>query len=360
MSCSNAPTFSTRSCTSVRRLVVDLRSTSDAFRLPEAVAERLRADAPADWEVVVVRADNDALDGGARGPSPEAMHAVAEAEVYFGWGMPAPLFHAAPKLRWVQSALAGTGALLAIPAMRDGPCIFTNAAGIYGPPIAEHVLAGVLHFTRGFDIAQTCRAERQWNQPAFGAASAMVREISELRVLVVGTGGLGAEIGARLAALGARVAGLRRDTAKGSPPGFARVSALEAIDDELPTTDVLVLAAALTPATTNLIDARRLAMLPPGAIVVNVARGQLLDEVALHTALVTGQLRGAVLDVFSREPLAPESPLWQLRQVLVTPHVSGVSPRLLWDRLTALFMGNWHAYVARRPLRNVVDKAAGY
>jgi D-2-hydroxyacid dehydrogenase (NADP+) len=123
---------------------------------------------------------------------------------------------------------------------------------------------------------------------------------------------------------------------------------------------VLVLAAALTGATNNLIDARRLALLPPGAIVVNVSRGQLLDEAALHAALAIGQLRGAVLDVFSKEPLAPESPLWQLRQVLVTPHVSGVSPRLLWDRLTALFLGNWHAYVARRPLRNVVDKAAGY
>jgi phosphoglycerate dehydrogenase-like enzyme len=344
----------------VRRLVLDLRATADAFRMPDAVAEQIRAVAPAGWEVVDVREPNDAIDGSPRGPGPEARSAVAEAEVYFGWGMPASLFHAAPKLRWVQSALAGTGALLAIPELRNGPCLFTNAAGIYGPPIAEHVLAGVLHFTRGLDLAETLRKSQRWDAAAFGAASAAVREIGELRVLVIGTGGLGAEIGARFAALGARVTGLRRVVAKGCPAGFARVAGLEALDAELAGADVVVLAAALTGETRDLLDARRLALLPAGAIVVNVARGTMVDEGALHDALVEGRLRGAVLDVFAREPLAPDSPLWQLRQVLVTPHVSGVSPRRLWDRLTALFTGNWQAYVEHRPLRNLVDKAIGY
>ena len=344
----------------MHRLVVDLRATSVAFRLPDAVVQRIRAEAPVGWEVVDVREDNDALDGSPRGPGAESLAAVAEAEVYFGWGMPAPLFYAAPRLRWVQSALAGTGALLAIPELRDGPCLFTNAAGVYGPPIAEYVLAGVLHLTRALDVAQSLREEHRWNPAAFGTSAAMVREISELRVLVVGAGGLGGEIGGRFAALGARVAGVRRVPAKGCPTGFSRISGLDALDAELREADVVVLSAALTDATRNLLDARRLALLPQHAIVVNVARGTMLDEGALHAALLSGHLRGAVLDVFAREPLAPESPLWQLRQVLVTPHVSGVSPRRLWDRLTALFMGNWHAYVEGRPLRNLVDKAMGY
>ncbi|HEY3286415.1 MAG TPA: D-2-hydroxyacid dehydrogenase [Gemmatimonadaceae bacterium] len=344
----------------MRKLVLDLRAPAPAFRLPDAVADRIRAAAPSGWEVADVRSDNDALDGSPRGPSPEAMAAVADAEVYFGWGMPAPLFHAASRLKWVQSALAGTGALLAIPALRDGPCLFTNAAGIYGPPIAEHVLAGVMHFTRGFDLAETRRATGQWDQAAFGTPAAAVREVGELRVLVIGAGGLGSEIGARFAALGARVTGLRRVVAKGCPPGFARVAGLEALDAELPEADVVVLAAALTDETRNLLDARRLAVLPEHAIVVNVARGTMVDEEALHAALLSGHLRGAVLDVFAREPLAPESPLWQLRHVLVTPHVSGVSPRRLWDRLAALFLGNWQAYVEGRPLRNLVDKHIGY
>ena len=302
----------------------------------------------------------DALGDPSIAPGAESMAAVAEAEVYFGWGMPAPLFHAAPKLRWVQSAVAGTGALLAIPEMRNGPCLFTNAAGIYGPPIAETVLAGVLHLTRGLDLAGARQAERRWDSAAFGTSEAMLRELGELRVLVVGTGGLGSEIGARFAAMGSRVAGLRRDPAKGCPPGFSRVSGLNELDAELADCDILVLAAALTDETRNVIDARRLALLPAGAIVANVSRGTLIDEEALTAALVSGHLRGAVLDVFTREPLAPESPLWQLRQVVVTPHVSGVSPRRLWDRLASLFLANWQAYVDGRPLRNVVNKAMGY
>lgn len=344
----------------MRRAVIDLRSAQAAYRLPDAVAHQLCAAAPAGWQAVVVQEDNDVLDGGSRGPGPEAMAAVSEAEVYFGWGMPAPLFRAAPRLAWLQSALAGTGAVLAIPELRDGPCLFTNAAGVYGPPIAEFVLAGVLHLSRGFDIAESLRAEGRWDQAAFGRAQAFVRELSELRVLVVGTGGLGSEVGARFAALGAQVVGLRRVPSKGCPAGFVRVLGLEALDRELPDADVVVLAAALTQETTNLLDARRLALLPAGAIVANVSRGTMLDEEALAAALAAGRLRGAVLDVFTREPLSPASPLWQLRQAVVTPHVSGVSPRKLWDRLSALFVSNWHAYVDGKPLRNLVDKAIGY
>ena len=344
----------------MRRAVIDLRSTAAAFRMPDAVGERFRAEAPAGWEAVVIASNSDALDPASQGPSAEALAAVADAEVYFGWGMPASLFAAARQIKWVQTALAGTGAVLAIPEMRDGPCLFTNAAGVYGPPIAETVLAGVLHLTRGLDIAESSRDARAWNSRAFGASDAFIREIGELRVLVVGAGGLGTEIGTRFAALGATVVGLRRTPSKGCPPCFVRMAGLDAIDAELPQADVVVLSAALTEETRNALDARRLALLPAGAIVVNVSRGTLVDEAALIAALESGRLRGAVLDVFTREPLASDSPLWQLRQVILTPHVSGVSPRRLWDRLSALFLGNWHAYAAGQPLKNVVDKALGY
>ena len=123
---------------------------------------------------------------------------------------------------------------------------------------------------------------------------------------------------------------------------------------------MLVLAAPLTPETRALLTAGRLALLPAGAIVGNVGRGALIDEEALAGALKSGRLRGAVLDVFAREPLASDSPLWHLPQVLHTPHVAGVSPRLFWDRLAALFLDNWARYRAGGPLRNLVDKHAGY
>jgi len=135
---------------------------------------------------------------------------------------------------------------------------------------------------------------------------------------------------------------------------------LDQLDDELPRHDVVVLAAPLTPDTKDLLTAARLDLLPPSAIVVNVARGAMLDEVALCDRITAGRLRGAVLDVFRDEPLASTSALWQVHQVLLTPHVSPVSPGRFWPRQLDLFLDNWRRYLAGEPLRNVVDKHAGY
>jgi phosphoglycerate dehydrogenase-like enzyme len=134
----------------------------------------------------------------------------------------------------------------------------------------------------------------------------------------------------------------------------------DALDAELSTADVLVLAAPLTPGTQSLITAERLARLPAGAIVSNVGRGALIDEIALIAALRSGQIRGAALDVFEREPLASDSPLWHFPQVLLTPHMAGVSPRLFWQRLRDLFLENWLRYRAGEPMQNLVNKHAGY
>jgi phosphoglycerate dehydrogenase-like enzyme len=135
---------------------------------------------------------------------------------------------------------------------------------------------------------------------------------------------------------------------------------LDDIDAELPKHDVVVLAAPLTSETNGVLTAERLDLLPRGSIVVNVARGAMLDQDALAVRLVDGRIRGAVLDVFREEPLPADSPLWGLRQVLVTPHVSPVSPGRYWPRQLDLFLDNWRRYLEGEPLRNVVDKRAGY
>jgi phosphoglycerate dehydrogenase-like enzyme len=109
-----------------------------------------------------------------------------------------------------------------------------------------------------------------------------------------------------------------------------------------------------------MVTAERLDRLPRAAIVVNVSRGALLDEDALAARLVAGRLRGALLDVFSEEPLPPHSPLWDISSAILTPHVAGVSPRAYWERQTTLLLENWKRYVRGEPLRNTVDKAAGY
>ena len=340
-------------------LVVDLAATSVNWKLPPEGAERLRRAAPDGWEVAIVQAPTISDGDGNPAPSEEARTQIAGADAYFGFGIARPLLQAAGRLRWVHSAAAGVRGLLS-PEMLERDILLTNSAGIHAVPIAEHVLGGAIYLLRGFDRAVERQRAHTWDKtPWIGSASG-VREIGELRALVVGAGGIGGAIGERLSWMGATVTGIRRRPELGVPKGFARVLAPAALDEALADADLLVLAAPFTPDTDRLIGPERIARLPAGAIVANVARGALLDTAALVAALRANRLRGAVLDVFDEEPLPPESPLWGLPQVLLTPHISAVSPRRFWDRQLSLFEDNWRRWAAGEPLRNVVDKRAGY
>lgn len=342
-----------------RVMVVDLRSTAQAFNLPDRVATAITDATPKGWRTHILASVTDSFGDGAQAPSDEALRAIVDAEAYVGFGMPRALFLAGPKLKWVQTGTAGVATLL-FDEMRAGDVQLTNAAGLYGPTIAEHVLAGVLHFLRAFDLAEEMRRERVWDQSAFATTRALVREVDELQVLVIGAGGLGSEIAKRFSALGARVSGVRRRPELGIPPGFGEIHGLGELDALLPSADVVVLATPLTDETRSVLDTKRMRALKPGVIVANVARGALLDEPALIEGLIAGRIRGAVLDVFAKEPLAGDSPLWHLPRVVWTPHVSGVSPRRFWDRLQDLILDNWARYRAGETLRNLVDKRAGY
>jgi phosphoglycerate dehydrogenase-like enzyme len=342
-----------------RVLVLDLAATSRNWALP-ADAERAIVDAaPARWRVHPVRAPTSSDGDGAAAPSAEALAAVADAEVYFGFGITRPLFLGARRLRWVHSAAAGVRGSL-FPEMLESRVLLTNSAGIHAVPIAETVIGGLLYLLRGLDMAVEQQRESRWDKSRFVADDSPLRELGDCRALILGTGGIGTEIARRLAAFGARCVGVRRQPSRGAPPGFERVVGLASFDDELPDADVVVIAAPLTPETNGALDAARIGRLRRGAIVVNVARGALLDEGALAAAIASGALRGAVLDVFREEPLASSSALWHLRSVLLTPHISPVSPGRFWPRQLELFLDNWRRYVDGAPLRNLVDKQAGY
>lgn len=342
-----------------RLLVVDLAARSKNWALTPEGEQTIRSATPDGWRVHVVRELTSSDGDGPPQPSAESMSAIRDAEVYFGFGIPRPLFLQARRLRWVHSAAAGVGSAL-YPEMMSSDVLLTNSAGVHAVPIAEYVVAGVLHFFRGLDVAAAQQHERQWDKRFFVADNSPLREVTGARVLIVGAGGIGTEVARRLSALGARCTGLRRHPERGTPPGFERVVGTAALDDELPHADVVVIAAPLTAESRGLMTAERLKSLRAGTILVNVARGALVDEDALAERLRAGELRGAVLDVFREEPLASTSPLWQLRNALLTPHISPVSPGQFWPRALEVFCDNWARYVRGEPLRNLVDKQAGY
>lgn len=340
-----------------RRLVLDLRAQRPVWRVtPEVVAAVRGALAP-DWEVVEIAAPINS-DGDGSGGSAEAVAAARGAEIYLGFGLPPAVIDAGrASLRWAHTCTAGVGAIL--DRLRGSQITLTNSAGIHAEPIADWVLAAIGHFARSFDVLVRAQAERRWAQGMFGDRTVRVRELSRLRVGIYGLGGIGNAVARRALALGMRVAGVRRRPAKGGPPGVAWVGGPEDLGRLAAESDVLVIAAPRTTGTDGAVDRAVLARLLPGAIVINVSRGALLDTDALLDVLDHGTLRGAALDVFATEPLPPEHPLWAHPRVLVSPHVSPVTEHF-WEREAALILENLGRYLAGSPLVNVVDKDAGY
>jgi phosphoglycerate dehydrogenase-like enzyme len=340
-----------------RRIVVSLREHRPLWDAPRRVLEEIRAALPDDWECVAPAFAADGTgDGG--GVAAEVLDAVRGAEVYLGYGVPRELFHAAREtLRWAHSAAAGVGGSL-YPEMVESGVVLTNSAKVHAEPIADTVLAMMLHFARGLDWAVRAQAERRWGKEPFEAADAPVRELSEGTVGLLGLGGIGEAVARRALALGMRVAALRRSSAD-APQGVEVLTGDGALDRLLSISDYLVVTVPRTRETEGMVGARELALLPRGAVVVNVSRGGIVDEDALADALSTGALRGAGLDVFATEPLPPSSPLWGLPNALLLPHVSGTSHRF-WRRETDLIVANLRRYLAGERLLNTVDKHAGY
>jgi phosphoglycerate dehydrogenase-like enzyme len=342
----------------VRRLVIDLADARPIFALPDPAVAAIRRAAPG-WDVVVVQASADGTgDGGVRA-APAALESVrAGAEIYMGFGIPAELLREGRTLRWVHSGAAGVRGSLT-PEMLSSDVVFTNSAGIHGPPVAETVVGYLLHFARGLDVAVRSQAAGRWDKRPFDAADAPVRELSRSTVGVVGLGGIGREVAWRAAALGARVVGTRRSDRPVALEGVEVWSGEGALERLLETAHYVVLTLPETPETRGLLDGTALARMRPDAVLVNVARGGLVDTAALRAALAAGRLRGAALDTFDREPLPEDDPLWRSDRVLITPHTSAYT-HAFWDRETRLIVDNLERYLAGRPLVNVVDKGAGY
>jgi phosphoglycerate dehydrogenase-like enzyme len=287
----------------------------------------------------------------------EAIALAPGADVAFMTELRPAHFAAAPQLRWIHSSAAGVGNML-FPELVRSDVVLTNSSGVSADPIAEHVLGLTLALFRKFPAAFRSQASRHWAQNDM-VAPPPLRHVQGAHVLIVGLGRIGAACAWRFAALGAEVSAIRRRLDQPTPPGVSHLAGADDLHQLLARADVVVISAAQTGATRGLIGPAELSLMRTDAILINVSRGKLVDERALVAALQHGIISGAGLDVFEHEPLAPESPLWTLPNVIITPHMSGFRPDH-WDVVTTLFAGNLRRFERGEPLHNVVDKSAGY
>jgi phosphoglycerate dehydrogenase-like enzyme len=283
---------------------------------------------------------------------------LAEAEVILGgWPFPFDLRARAPRLKWFHQRPAGASNLRLGDLWGSDVVVTTSRGAGNTLAMAEYAVAGILHFAKDLDRAVLDRETGAFDHRAYRPLL-----LEGKTMCVVGAGGIGRDVGRLAAALGMRVIGTRRQPEPGAPlpPGFARLGSAGDLDRFLAESDFVVICCQWTPETTNLINAARLAAMKPDSVLVNVARGEIIDETALVDSLRRGHLRGVVLDVYNGEFERPPPELLRRNpRVLITPHVSGASDD---DRHGAidLFCDNLRAWLDGAPLQNVIDWQRGY
>jgi phosphoglycerate dehydrogenase-like enzyme len=283
---------------------------------------------------------------------------LRDAEIIFTISLRPEQFATARSLRWIHAPTAAVHQLL-FPEIVNSDVVVTNSREVHGPVVAEHVMALIFALAKKIPQAAAFQQKRVWGQEAIWTDGVHPREIAGATVGLIGVGSIGRRVAQMASALGMRVIAVREHVDKGNPEGVQEVFAPSAIDEMLKQSDYVVVAAPLIAATTGLINADRLVAMKPDACLINVGRGAQVDEASLIDALRTRRIAGAALDVFEREPLPPESPLWGLDNLLITPHTAGLTEKL-WHRHYESFSDNLRRYLARQPLRFVVDKHKGY
>ncbi|MBI3784808.1 MAG: D-2-hydroxyacid dehydrogenase [Deltaproteobacteria bacterium] len=282
---------------------------------------------------------------------------IVDADVFVGFTIPRDVFVAARQLRWVQSISAGIEENL-YPEMLASSVVLTGGTGLHAVCIPEHVLGQMFVLARNFHEAQRLQAACEWNRFQCIIFGPSIIELQGSNLAIFGAGAIGQGLAQRAAALGMHVRVLRRHATR-PLPGVEAVVPPERLQELLSWADFVVLALPLTRETHGLVGERQLAAMKSSAHLINVGRGELIDEEALVSALQRGAIGGAALDVFNQEPLPSEHPFWKLPNLVLTPHISGYTPNYFRKALD-LFEDNLGRYIAATPLRNVVDKRLGY
>ncbi len=267
--------------------------------------------------------------------------------------LPPRLMQCAEKLEWLQTQSAGVDRYLSPPILPERVTL-TNAVGGYGVAVSEHMTALTLSVMKNLPIYSRSQGSRTWLRGSRNA-----RQIEGSTVLVLGMGNIGSNYARQMKGLGCHVIGVRRNTDKPMPEYFEEQYSLDQLDSVLPRADVVAMIVPGGDPTRGMIDARRIALMKDGAVIVNAGRGVSIDTAALVEALKSGKLSGAGLDVTDPEPLNEENELWNLDNVIITPHVAGMLEGNR-DRVSSVLLENLRRYCSGEPLMNVVDKVLGY
>jgi phosphoglycerate dehydrogenase-like enzyme len=272
-------------------------------------------------------------------------------------------------LRWIQLLSAGADHALN-PALKAGAVQMTTSSGIHATPIAEYTLASMLGYAHRIHLAIRAQTKHEWMRS--GQFMGSVDEIRGLTLGIIGYGSIGRETARLGQAFGMKVLALKRNPAERSDPGWCpagladpegkipeRWFGPDQREEILHESDYVSVTLPLTEHTRKFIGVRELSAMKPSAYLVNIGRGAVIDEHAMADALKAGKLGGAGLDVFEHEPLEASSPLWELENVILTPHISGANRRYM-DKACELFADNLKRFASNRPLLNVVDPKLGY
>lgn len=285
---------------------------------------------------------------GSTGFSPEE---IEQADAVLGNFPPRDLA-AARNLEWLQLQMAGTDSYLK-PGILPEKVVLTNVTGAFGESIAEYVLGAVLLLKNHFHTYIRRQSQKSW-------AKIPVTNLKGSTVLLLGLGDIGRETAKRMKAMGAYVIAVKRRPSE--RPDYVDELYYEAeLDRVIPRADVFVLTIPMYAGVRHIISQRRIALMKPSALLVNIARGGLIDQDALIAALQQGKIAGAALDVFEQEPLPEDSPLWELENILLTPHnAGGFSSPMAREKIGQIMLDNLERYLTGQPLKNVIDKKTGY
>ncbi len=326
------------------RILEYVRSKDGFWNLPGHLVDAMRKEFP-EVEFYSAR-DRDDADRG-------LMHADA----VLGPAVNAQNLPVARKLRWIHVLSAAVNGI-AFPALADRGITLTNARGLHAEPMAEHVMGVILGFHRKLHLARDAQAKHDWAQMRLWREPPEIGGLWGATLGIVGFGAIGAAVARVAKPFGMRVLALRRRPSADPAPADAQWGP-ERLGDLLAQSDVVVLAPPLTPRTEGMVGRAQLGRMKRNALLVNVGRGALVDEAALIDALRHGRLAGAALDVTLDEPLPATSPLWDMPNIILTPHISGLRPRY-WEEALVTYRSNLRAFLEGRPLQNVVDVREGY